>query len=190
MRSQLSQGCYVHVGAIAAAHGAAHALQGLSIQLDPARTRRLLYTSFVVDDVSEFQLWGQIDFRKGGQTVHSIPVILNNYASGWGQYNAQLYGDQVGCLPAWNCTRRAVDWSSPGLLSLPNDPLFPGALVKSWLYQDSVGDYQYKVVMAPLPFDLEADEVTWTPTQYWGVPKNAVPGTTMCAVVLAVKSDD
>lgn len=145
---------------------------------------RLLYFGVVLDEVADFTVAGTIEMSLYGNPVASIPVYLNHF--GCGRYNTAA-PDVV--LPVWSVSRRPLGTANIDAdnWTLAPRELIPASLQSGWTYSDGTNNWDYTLVMSPLPLRGEFDRVTWRPDTWFGTATGA--STALCAVVLAVKSD-
>jgi hypothetical protein len=169
--------------AISATNIGANGLLDLALPVNRLAVSRLLYFGVVLDEVADFTVAGSIDFTLYGNQVTSIPVYVNHF--GCGRYNTAA-PDVV--LPVWSCTRRPLGTANvdaDNFTMIPRD-LGAATLQSGWTYSDGTNNYDYTLLMSPLPLRGEFDQVIWKPATWYGTGTGT---TALCAVVLACRSD-
>lgn len=172
----------VYTGTIPATAGASTGLQSLSIPLEPSLAQRRVYCAFVVDDVRNFTLTGNLSFRLQGNAKLDLPVRLGDQLIGW---DGSATVTRIATLPVWGVERHNY-LDARNVSILPATPS-GSALQTAWTYSDTRTQWLYRVTMAPLVIVGAFDELLWTPESFFGL---AELSQVMQATVLAVISDE
>lgn len=182
-RTRAVSGQYLHRGAIAAAKGSSHALQGIRLPLETGLFNHRLYFSAVVEEANNHELSGRIVFSRQGDPRFVLPFKATMQGYGSFVVNQVTRTDDF-LVPTFKVARALMtDVGHPWPMG---EVLGEDHLATSYLYNDGTNDWLYHVTMAPLYVSGQYDMVEWQPLEWYGTATGAF---TFAGVTLGVISD-